>query len=92
MVYHNQYLYQWHSNKNISPNERLTEEQKKPVGYFVFHNNKWLLVNLKLNELEDKTEDKKIAINQAIELTDGKRILLSKENGGRLIIVQMVNN
>ena len=90
MVYNNQYLYQWHVNKNISPNERLTEEQKKPVGYFVFHNNKWLLINQRLNDLEDKTEGVKIPINQSVELTDGKQILLSKEEGGRLIIVQLV--
>jgi serine/threonine protein kinase len=90
MVYNNQYLYQWHVNRNISPNERLTEEQKKPVGYFVFHNNKWLLINQRLNDLEDKTEGVKIPINQSVELTDGKQILLSKEEGGRLIIVQLV--
>jgi serine/threonine protein kinase len=92
MVYNNLYLYQWHVNKNISPNERLTDEQKKPVGYFVFHKNKWLLINLRLNDLEDKTEGKKISIGKAVELSDGKKILLSKEDGGRLIIVQMVAN
>lgn len=91
MVYHNQYLYQWHVNRNVSPNERLTDEQKKPVGYFVFHQNKWLLINQRLTDLEDKTEGKKIGINEAVELTDGKQILLSKEDGGRLIVVQLVN-
>jgi serine/threonine protein kinase len=92
MVYHNQYLYLWHINRNISPNEKLNAEQKKPVGYFVFHNNKWMLINQRLNDLEDKTEGKKISINQALELTEGKKILLSKEDGGRLIIVQIVKN
>lgn len=92
MVYHNQYLYQWHVNRNISPNERLTDEQKKPVGYFVFHQGKWLLINQRLPDLEDKTEGKKIGINEAVELTDNKQILLSKEDGGRLIIVQLVSN
>jgi serine/threonine protein kinase len=92
MVYNNQYLYLWHANRFISPNEKLTEEQKRPVGFFVFHGNKWLLVNQLLNDLEDKTEGKKIPINQAVELTDGKQILLSKENGGRLVIVQLVKN
>lgn len=92
MVYNNQYLYLWHVNRNISPNERLTDEQKKPVGYFVFFKNKWMLINQRLKDLEDKTEGKKIEINQAVELTDGKQILLSKEDGGRLIIVQLVNS
>ncbi|MDR0602928.1 MAG: kinase [Bacteroidales bacterium] len=94
MVYNNQYqyLYQWHVNRNISPNEKLTDEQKKPVGHFVFHQNKWSLVNERLADLEDKTENKEIPLNQAVELTDGKKILLSKEEGGRLIIVQLVKN
>ncbi|MDR3340814.1 MAG: kinase [Candidatus Symbiothrix sp.] len=91
MVYHNQYLYQWHVNRNISANEKLTDGQKKPVGYFVFHQHKWMLINQGLNDLEDKTEGKKIAIGQAVELSDGKQILLSKEEGGRLIIVQLAN-
>jgi len=92
MVYNNHYLYPWHVNRNVSPNEKLSAEQKKPVGYFVFHQNKWLLINQKLTDLEDKTEGKKIPIGQAVELTDGKQILLSKDDGGRLIIVQLVKN
>lgn len=92
MVYNNQYLYQWHVNRNISPNEKLTDEQKKPVGYFVFHQGRWLLINQRLSDLEDKTEGKLIGIGEAVELTDNKQILLSREEGGRLIIVQIVNN
>lgn len=92
MVYNNQYLYPWHVNRNIYPNEKLTEDQKKPVGYFVFHQGRWLLINQRLTDLEDKTEGRKIAINEAVELTDNKQILLSKEDGGRLIIVQLVSN
>jgi hypothetical protein len=70
----------------------LTDEQKKPVGYFVFHNNQWLLINQRLPDLEDKTEGKKIPIGQSVTLTEGKQILLSKEEGGRLMIVQIVVN
>lgn len=92
MAYNNQYLYLWHVNKNVWPNEKLTDDQKKPVAYFVFHQNKWLLINQRLTDLEDKTEGKKIGIGEAVELTDNKQILLSKEEGGRLIVVQMVNN
>ncbi len=64
MVYNNQYLYPWHANRDISPNERLSAEQKKPVGYFVFHENKWKFINQKLTDLEDKTEGKRIPIGQ----------------------------
>lgn len=90
MVYHNQYIYRWHLNRNVFPNERLADEEKKPVGYFVQHGGKWVLVNQNIPDLKDITEDKEIAINQMVELTDGKQLLLSKEDGGRLVHVQMV--
>jgi serine/threonine protein kinase len=92
MVYSNQYIYQWHINKNISPNERLTADQKKPVGYFVFHNDKWVLVNQAIPGLKDMDTDQEVPVGQMLEIKDAQKILLSKEEGGRLIIVQMVNN
>lgn len=90
MVYSNQYLYPWHVNRNIVPNERLAEEHKKPVGYFVFHQGKWVFVNQTLPKMKDLTEDKDVPINTMVEITDGKKLLLSDEVGGRLIMVQMV--
>jgi serine/threonine protein kinase len=91
MVYHNQYLYRWHVNKRIFPNEKLTENDKKPVGYFSFHNGRWVLVNQNIPDLKDVTEDKAIPIGSMVELKDGKQILLSREEGGRLIFVQMLS-
>lgn len=91
MVYNNQYLFQWHVNRNLVRNERLTPEQKVPVGYFTFHNNKWVLVNQTLKSLRDVTLNKDIAINEMVELTDGKKLLLSKEEGGRLVLITMAN-
>lgn len=92
MVYDKQLLYMWHVNRLINANEKTTPEQKIPVGDFHFHNGKWILVNRKISSLYDKDTDKKIEIGHAVELTEGKKILLSKEEGGRLIIVQLVNN
>jgi serine/threonine protein kinase len=91
MVYDKQLLYMWHVNKFVSAGERTTAEQKIPVGDFHFHNGKWILINRKLTSMYDKDIDKKIEIGEAVELTEGKKILLSKEDGGRLIIVQLVN-
>ncbi len=91
MVYNNQYLFQWHVNRNLVRNERLTAEQKVPVGYFTFHINKWVLVNQTLKSLRDVTLNKDIAINEMVELTDGKKLLLSKEDGGRLVLITMAN-
>ncbi|MCQ2218119.1 MAG: kinase [Paludibacteraceae bacterium] len=92
MVYDKQTLYMWHVNRFITPNEKTKDEDKKPVGDFHFHNGKWILINRRLNSLYDKDLDKKIEIGQFVELTEGKKILLSTEDGGRLIIVQLVNN
>ena len=94
MVYNNQYLYAWHTNRNISPNERMTAEEKKPLGYFVFFQNKWLLINQKMMDLEVINDDNTkqiIKINESIELKDGLKFILSKADGGRLVVVQVVN-
>nr|SPS05726.1 conserved hypothetical protein; putative protein kinase [Candidatus Nitrotoga fabula] len=93
MVYTNQSLFQWHTNRNVVPNERITEAQKKREGYFVFHNDVWYLVNenmLELMDLTDPNNKKSISIGGRVELTDGKQILFSKQDGGRLAVIQMV--
>ena len=92
MVYDKQSLYKWHVSKFITPNEKIKPEDKKPVGDFHFHNGRWILINRKLTSMYDKSEDKKIEIGQYVELTEGKKILLSTEDGGRLVVVQLVNN
>ncbi|MCR4801030.1 MAG: kinase [Bacteroidales bacterium] len=92
MVYDKQSLYLWHVSTKVSPNEKLTQDQKRPVGDFHFMNGKWVLINRRLNDMWDKDIDKQIMINEYVELIDGKKILLSKEDGGRLIIVQLVKN
>lgn len=93
MVYSGQNIYSWHVNRNILPNERLTADMKKPVADFHFHNNKWILINRKLTSLTDISDNNRtIAIGESVEISDGKQILLSKEDGGRLLIVQLVNN
>lgn len=91
MVYNKQLLYMWHVNRFISANERISDSDRKPVGDFHFHNGKWILINRRLNNMFDKDFDKKISIGEAVELTEGKKILLSSEEGGRLIIVQLIN-
>ena len=94
MVYDKQSLYMWHVNRNVTPNERISDADKKPVGDFHFHNGKWILINRRLNDMWDKTDDKQIPIGGFVELTEGRKILLDKnvEAGGRLIIVQLVHS
>jgi len=90
MVYHNQYFYPWHVNKNIFPNEKLSKKDKKPVAYFAFHNGKWVMVNQNIPDMKDLTKNKPVPINSMVELENNKQILLSRESGGRMIFVQMV--
>jgi len=91
VIYDGSTLHQWHSNKNIIRNERLTDKEKVREGYISFHNKKWVFVNERLTTLKDINEDKEIPIGSMIELTEGKKILLSKDDGGRLIIVSIAN-
>ena len=92
MVYSNQYLYPWHVNRTVFPNEKLTDDQRKPVGYFVLHHGKWVFVNQRLDSMKDLTENKDVPVGTMTELADDKQLLLSREEGGRLLHVQMVKS
>lgn len=92
VVYNNATLHKWHSNRDIIRNEKLNDKDKISEGYFAFHNNKWVFVNQKLSSLKDLTEDKEIPIGSMVEITNGKKLLLSKDNGGRVAIISIANN
>ena len=92
MVYDKQTLYKWHSNNLVPCNEKTSDADKKPVGDFHFFNGQWILINRRLPDMYDATDKKPIAIGQYVPLTDGRQILLDKGQGGRLIVVQLVNN
>lgn len=95
MVYHNQHLFQWHVNRKVVPGERLTTEQCTPAGYFQLHRGKWYLVNqtlTKMAEVDESGTKSPVAIGSRVELSDNKRILLSDEDGGRLVHVQLVGS
>jgi serine/threonine protein kinase len=91
MVYHDQYLYAWHVDRNVFPNEKLADEQKRPVGYFKFHQGRWVFVNQRLPAMKDLTGKADVPINTMVELAEGQQLLLSPEDGGRLVQVQMVS-
>lgn len=94
MVYSEQYIYEWHMSRNVFPNEKLSPEQRQPVGYFVLHQGKWVLVNQRMPELTaiDGEVKQSIAPGSMVELKEGLQLLLSKEDGGRLVVVQMVES
>jgi hypothetical protein len=61
------------------------------VGYFTCHAGKWVFVNQKLASLKDLTDDKEVPIGTMVEINEGKRLLLSNEEGGRVVLVSMAN-
>ena len=90
MVYDKQTLYKWHSNNLVSANEKTSAEDKRPVGDFHFHNGQWILINRRLPDMKDITDGKNVPIGGFVPLTDGRQILLDKNQGGRLVVVQLV--
>jgi serine/threonine protein kinase len=88
--YHNRNLYLWHANAGISPNEKLTDAQKQPIGYIAFYQGKWCLVNQAMPAMKDAQTGKIIGVNSMVTLEEGKQLLMAPEDGGRLIHVQMV--
>lgn len=91
MVWDGQSLFPWHVNRTIFPNEHLTAEQRRRVGYFQRHGGKWHLVNEALPDLRDVTAGRDIPPGQSVVLAEGQQLLLSRADGGRLIFVQIVN-
>ena len=92
MVYDKQTLYKWHSNSLVPIGEKTTDDDRKPVGDFHFYNGQWILINRRLPDMYDATDKKHIAIGEYVPLTEGRQIVLDKSNGGRLVVVQLVNN
>jgi serine/threonine protein kinase len=91
MIYKGLSLYPWHVYRQIAPNERLTDAQKRRVGYFQLHQNRWLLVNESLPDLFNESGRVPVLIGQSVELKEGLQLRLSKGEGGRLVHVQMVD-
>lgn len=90
MVYTNQSLFAWHANNLVVPNEKLGDESKKRMGYFVFHNDQWWLVNERMPDLTNVSTKAPVPIGDKVELVDGLQLLFAKGDGGRLAVVQMV--
>ena len=89
MVYANQYFYLRDASRKVVPNEKLTPELCKPVGYFVVHQGKWF-INQILAGLKDVDANKPIPPGSSVELMDGRRLFLNPDDGGRLIHLQIV--
>lgn len=92
MVFNGQSLSQWHVDRDVFPNEHLTPDQRRRVGYFQFHQGKWFFVNETLPEMKNITTGTPIPIKGSVELSEGLRLLLSPKVTGRLAHVKIVNS
>ena len=94
MVYKDQSLFKWHIDRSITPNEKLTIGNAERIGYFTLHNNNWLLVNQKIDNLIviDGSEETIIKRNEFLVLKEGLKICFGKERNKRLFVVQIVSN
>lgn len=91
MVYSNQSLFPWHIDRTIVPNERLADQHKSRVGYFVLHQQRWFLVNERMPGLKDVSTGEEIAIGDKVELKEGLQLLPTPSSpSARLLHFQMV--
>jgi serine/threonine protein kinase len=89
MVYKDQYIYPWHVEKGIFPNEKLLDKDKKPVGYFSVKRGEWLFVNQTLDDMLDVDNQLPIPRGKYVKLKNGQNILLKKGPAGRLARVTL---
>lgn len=87
MVHHHRHLQAWHTNRLIVPGERLAPHLARPVGYFAFHGGSWVLVNQSLPGLRDADSGEATPPGSMVELKQGRRLILSDEDGGRMVRV-----
>lgn len=91
VICHNTTLHKWHVDRNIIRNEKLTNQDKKRLGYFALHHGKWLLVNEALTTLKDVTNDTEIPKGQSVELINGNKLLLATDKGNRVATITITN-
>ena len=90
MVWDGQSLYKWHVNRFVVAGENLKAEDRQRVGYFQLHGGNWVLVNEALPTMKDVGRGVDVPVGGSVVLTDGAQILLSPDQGGRLLQVQLV--
>jgi serine/threonine protein kinase len=91
IVYNNTTLHQWHTSRSVIRNEQLTDALKVRQGYFSNYQGKWVFVNEGLHSMKDVTAGRDVPINSMTELTNGRQLLFSREDGGRMAVVSIAN-
>ncbi len=94
VLFNGQELMPWHASAKpeYAPSERLTDEMRKRVGVFQFHQGRWYLRNENMANLKAGAPDalRPVPRGEHVVLAHGMQILLdSPENDGRMAVIQI---
>jgi serine/threonine protein kinase len=94
VIFNGQELMLWHmsAKAEFTPNERLTNEMRRRVGVFQFHQNAWYLRNERMPNLMvvESGKNRLVPPGQSVILSDAMQLQLdSPTNDGRMATVQI---
>lgn len=81
----------WQTDRFSFSNERLEAAKSICVARIEKDGDKWSFLNVSGDQMMDASTNETISIGDRIELVEGAKILLSKEDGCRLAYIQMTN-
>ncbi len=84
-------IFQWHVDKNLAYNEKLTEAQKKRVGYLSKKDDEWYLHNEGIEKLFDMTNQRAVPVGEAVRLSDSLRLSLYDDSRSYIAQVRVMN-
>jgi hypothetical protein len=86
VCWHGRSLYGWHVNRKILP---IPGPSPRRRAFVISQEDRWVLVNERLDSLKSASGNV-VPKRQATLLTDGDKIVLSEEEGGRLALVKTI--
>ena len=91
-------LYKWHADRTIAPNEKVTEDDARRLGYFQLIKNRWCFVNERAVGMTNVTDNQRVP-TASEESNVAKRVVVLRNNldlafqpddNGRLARVRIV--
>ena len=94
VLFDGQELMLWHasSKPEFAPSERLTDDMRKRVGYFQFHQERWYLTNVNMPNLKvfEAGSSRSVPRGKPLMLSEAMQLQFdSPENDGRMATVQI---
>ena len=83
-------FYQWHKNRFVQPNEKVSSEQCTPLASVSLSGDDFYLENRGIPALRVVDANQDIPIGTKVKLTNGIKLLTGFDAGDRVIHVQLV--